>query len=183
MATARAGWCATAFVVFGLLAAASAGPARSTVSSYGDAVLGDQPMAFWRLNDAAGSTRFADSSGHGYVLTPDGQDTLGVGGALDGDSNAGMHTPTSSATSDWGNAVGTVYTAEFWYSADAPAGPNGIGLVSYNSGSSRGRNWVVRITSSGFTYHSKNRKNYPLTTLRHDFPHAHWWLFHLRDQF
>jgi hypothetical protein len=34
-----------------------------------------------------------------------------------------------------------------------------------------------------FTYHSKNRKNYPLTTLRHDFPHAHWWLFHLRDQF
>jgi Concanavalin A-like lectin/glucanases superfamily len=36
--------------------------------SYLTAVLADQPIAYWRFNDAAGSQEYADSSGHGNAL-------------------------------------------------------------------------------------------------------------------
>ena len=55
-------------------------------ASYSASVLADSPLSYWRLGEASGTTA-ADSSGANrtgsYLNTP----TLGVGGALTGDSN------------------------------------------------------------------------------------------------
>jgi Putative amidase domain/Concanavalin A-like lectin/glucanases superfamily len=47
---------------------------------------------------------------------------------------------------------------------------------------------ATATTNSGIhqvylTYHTRDRKNMPITTLRTEFPHAHWWAFHIYDQF
>jgi hypothetical protein len=58
-------------------------------ASYNDTVLADSPAAYWRLGEASGTTA-ADASGNNrsgsYLNTP----TLGVAGALSGDSNTAV---------------------------------------------------------------------------------------------
>jgi RHS repeat-associated protein len=79
-----------ALLLLGLAGAASAG----AVGDYPSTVLGDGPVAYWRLGEASG-TVFADSSGHGYDLTlhpptsPNGTPgTYAVAGDVNPDDNA-----------------------------------------------------------------------------------------------
>jgi RHS repeat-associated protein len=79
-----------ALLLLGLAGAASA----EAVSDYPTTVLGDTPVAYWRLGEASGTT-FADSSGNGYNLTlspptsPNGTPgTYAVTGDVNPDDNA-----------------------------------------------------------------------------------------------
>lgn len=54
----------------------------SVADAYGAAVLADAPLAYWRLDDAYGSSTFVDASGHGYALTPAAGGIPPVRGAL-----------------------------------------------------------------------------------------------------
>ena len=64
-------------------------PGTGGTTTYRDSVLADAPAAYWRLGEASGTTA-ADASGNGrtgsYLNTP----TLGVAGALAGDSNSAV---------------------------------------------------------------------------------------------
>ena len=50
------------------LSLASAAPVSAGGTDYSSIIVGDNPVAYWRLGESSG-TSFADSSGHGYALT------------------------------------------------------------------------------------------------------------------
>src|SRR5579884_3764625 len=56
---------------------------------YARQVLATSPALYWRLNDPAGSSVVADSSGNGWTGTVGSGVTLGQPGALPADSSAG----------------------------------------------------------------------------------------------
>lgn len=62
----------------------SAVSASITVATYDQLVASLSPSAWWKLNDAVGSTTVADSSGNGYTGTITGGVTLGQPGAIVG---------------------------------------------------------------------------------------------------
>jgi hypothetical protein len=60
----------------------------ASVDSYSQSVLADNPIAYWRFDEAPGSTTVADATGHGYSGTLQGGVTLGATGAVSGNSAA-----------------------------------------------------------------------------------------------
>ena len=61
----------------------------SQTAAYRDSVLADSPAAYWRLGEPSGTTA-ADASGNNRTGSYVGSPTLGVGGALVGDSNTAV---------------------------------------------------------------------------------------------
>jgi Concanavalin A-like lectin/glucanases superfamily len=105
---------------------------RATVafaSTYSNAVVADNPAAYWRLGEGVGSGIAADSSGHGYQLVYLGA-TLGVDGALnnDGDSAISVDNGTGAQSGEYAYPD-TVRSVELWVRMIAPAGPNGVTLA------------------------------------------------------
>lgn len=62
-------------------------------------VLKSSPLLYWRLGESAGATTAKDASGHGRTATYGSGITLGIAGALSGDSD------TAAAFNDTSNAV------------------------------------------------------------------------------
>jgi Zn-dependent protease with chaperone function len=97
----------------------SPGPGNPA-ASYAQAVIADQPVAYWQFKDTAGSGGYADSSGHGNTL-PAGATTLthqGVRPGIGAISTANDGTFTSASlrplTGD------TSRTVEAWFKTTSP---------------------------------------------------------------
>jgi hypothetical protein len=69
----------------------------STGSQYADAVLADQPLAYWRFSETSGTTA-ADASGNGHHGVIKGTTKLGEPGALKTDSDTAFYFDGASST-------------------------------------------------------------------------------------
>jgi hypothetical protein len=124
---------------------------------YGNAVLADAPIAYWRLGEASGSTA-ADSSGHAATGSYVGGVTLGQPGALANDTN-------TAATFDGSTGNVTVpdsaalrlngsFSIEFW----AKMGTfvhTWPGLI-YKGPSGTANGYLVWYTSTGVMHFKRN---------------------------
>jgi hypothetical protein len=93
-------------------------------SVYATSVLSDAPLAYWRMDDAAGTVA-RDTTGNGNDGQYVGGVTLGTGGALIGDADTAVTLDGVSGHVDMGNrfafAGNASYTLELW------AQPHAIG--------------------------------------------------------
>ncbi len=89
-------------------------PTPTPTSSYQSTVLSDNPLAYWRLGEPAGSTNAIDSSGNGYTATYNSGVNLGVPGALTNDTNTAINSAgTGKVTTPTFPSV-TNFTIEGW---------------------------------------------------------------------
>lgn len=65
-------------------------------SMYARTVLGDGPLAYWRLGEPPGATMARDATGHGWDLTIEGSVTLGQPGAIVSDPDTATSVPFTS---------------------------------------------------------------------------------------
>lgn len=90
------------------------------MSTYSTTVLTDNPQAYYRLNDSAGSTA-ADASGHGYNATLSGTFILSQPGAIAGDSDHAIYfdglTGQISIPRQLNYTTFSSFTLEFWCNA------------------------------------------------------------------
>src|SRR5438105_4551295 len=91
-------------------------------TNYRDEVLADLPSAYWRLGEATG-TAAADASGNGLSGTYQNAPTLGVSGALTGDSDTAV---TLNGTTHYISVAdndlldpGDTFTLEAWINLSA----------------------------------------------------------------
>ena len=119
-------WSAGAYIT----QVATAGTIRQVqIPSYDTTVLTKlslAPVAYWKLNEAAGSTTAADSSGNGYTLTATGTVTFGEASVV----------PSDSETSAMGDGA-TGYLSASTFPALIPTGASvftAIGCVKIPSG-------------------------------------------------
>jgi hypothetical protein len=91
-------------------------------SPYVAAVLADTPLAYWRLDESAGSTVCHDASGHGNDAAVVGAVTLGVTGALAHDADTAGHFDGKTGQLDVGDKFDFVGLApasiELWLKAE-----------------------------------------------------------------
>jgi len=78
-----------AVALSGCGAAASTAAAPTTAPTYSATVLGDGPVAYWRMGDTSGAI-MADQSSHGNSGAYEGGFTLGQPGAIAGDGNTAV---------------------------------------------------------------------------------------------
>jgi hypothetical protein len=76
----------------------SGGSSGGAGSSYRATILGDGPVAYWRLGEAVGTTTAHDETGHGHDGTYSTSCALGVPGALLNDGNTAVGFDGSAAT-------------------------------------------------------------------------------------
>ncbi|HEY4871714.1 MAG TPA: LamG-like jellyroll fold domain-containing protein [Candidatus Dormibacteraeota bacterium] len=81
-------------------------------SSYSSTVLGDSPVAYWRLGEASGTT-MADASGTGNAGTYHGGYTLGQTGIIAGDSDTAVTFNGSNGYASVPNATSLSMTGAF----------------------------------------------------------------------
>jgi hypothetical protein len=89
-------------------------------SPYRDAVLHDDPAAYWRLDDPLGARFAVDETGHGHDAVIVGAVTLGADGAPGvGDGTSAMFGDQQwiSAGDELGFADGSPFTLEMWVDA------------------------------------------------------------------
>ena len=95
----------------------SSSPPVDAGSVYAATVLSDSPLAYWRVDEASGTTAF-DLSGNGNDATYTGNVTLGQSGALIGDPDTAVKLDGASGYIDVGNTFNFVgnaaYTLEIW---------------------------------------------------------------------
>lgn len=85
--------------------------------SYPLVILGDAPVAYWRLGDALGSSTVADSSGNGHTGTVNGGITLGQTGAIRDGNTAALFDGSTGYVTIADNAALTpsvAVTLELW---------------------------------------------------------------------
>lgn len=91
-----------------------------TPAGYAAVVLGDGPLAYWRLDETSGTTA-ADSSGHGNDATYEGGFMLGLPGAVAGDGDTAVSLDGVSGLITAGNrfefAGQTPFSLEAWVMA------------------------------------------------------------------
>lgn len=129
----------------------------ATPTGYSTRVLGNSPAAYWRLGEASG-TSAADATGNGNTGTYTSSPTLGVTGAIAGDTAvtfSGSNYVTGPSTGGL-NITGSAITVEAWVKASGPgsyaylvskyAGGGGYALYT---GASATINFFVVTGSSG----------------------------------
>lgn len=124
--------------------------ALASATPYHDAVLADNPGAWWRFDDPAGSTTAADSSGRGPALHLSGSGVaLGADTALMGESG-GAISMTGGEADTWGaaEALPVFQTIELWVEVTQPVPAGGETIISVDSGA-RGVDPAVRIAGDG----------------------------------
>jgi hypothetical protein len=100
--------------------------AGAGLSPYAQRILADQPLAYWRLNEPAGSATVVDSSGHGRTGTVAGAVTLGVPSLLGlqgAASFAGGDGDKISVADNTGIAGATQFSWEAWLRSTTLAAP------------------------------------------------------------
>ena len=108
---------ATNNVGTGASSAPSAAVTPTAAATYLSTVLADQPIAYWRLGEASGTTA-ADASGHNISGTYSGGVTLGQPGALSSDPNTAALFNGSTGVVNIADSAATrlngAFTIEFW---------------------------------------------------------------------
>jgi len=116
-------------------------PAAAAAADYRSTILADSPVAYWRLGESSGSTA-SDEIGSSDG-TYGGGVTLGVTGALSGDSNTSISLAGSSTRYD-GVTVSSLTTAsyssgitiELWVNWDS-TNYSGFGIEAYRDSNNR----------------------------------------------
>ncbi len=116
---------------------------------YGASVVADGPSYFWRLDDAAGSSTAADSSGNEQAgaITP--VVTLGVDGATGAGSRAGRFSGGSAGVASTTPESPTTYGTELWFRTTTATGGKLIGFGNAASGTSSAYDKHVYMTDDG----------------------------------
>lgn len=86
-----------------LTAAQVQGHYRAGLSTYARTVLGDRPLAYWRLGEPSGTVA-VDATGHGYAGTYTNGVTVGQAGALTG-TVTWRHKPGSTEKMVWEGTI------------------------------------------------------------------------------
>ncbi|HET9656234.1 MAG TPA: LamG domain-containing protein [Kineosporiaceae bacterium] len=123
-------------------------------SAYDAAVLADNPFAYWKLNDAAGSV-CADSSGGGHDLSYVGSTSIASGllgtDLAAGDSSAifsGTGQYATAAAASWQDSA-TAYSVEVWFAVSSLAANRVIvGQDSTSAGTNRRFQLTARNTGA-----------------------------------
>ena len=142
----------TQLVVGGGVLSAVTERAAATPASYSSTVLGDSPLAYWRLGENPGAILGADSSGNGNPLTYSNV-TLGLPGAITGDSDtAGAFQSTSgtssSTSANFPGYAPSALTIETWVRLTAPVA--GQVIAAYPTGApSTGQTLTMGINAAG----------------------------------
>jgi hypothetical protein len=92
--------------------------------TYAQTVLADTPLAYWRLDEPAGSTTAQDSSGHGVNGTYKGTVTYAVAGAIANDPDTAAGFDGATAYVDVGAVLAFAGTAQCTLEAWAQPNPN-----------------------------------------------------------
>jgi hypothetical protein len=131
----------------------SGGGATSVTGSvYGSKVLGDGPVAYWRLDETSGTTAH-DVTGHGHDATYAASCSLGVGGALldDTDPAAGFDGMTSTVTApptDLDFAGTAPFSVEGW--VNVAHATNGFHhVINHETQSGNREGYALFIQNSG----------------------------------
>ncbi len=118
-------------------------------TSYPAAVMSDQPVGYWRLGETSG-TLAMDASGNGNTGTYAGGVTLGVGGALGGDSDTAVKLDNSSGhvTVPAGPSleVSAPVSVEAWVKPNSYGGNHEQHIVTKGSGYG---DWNLGLDPSG----------------------------------
>jgi hypothetical protein len=120
--------------------------------SYEDLVIQDQPEAWWRLDDSPGSTTTADAMGR-HDGAFQGGVTLGVPGALVGDTNSAASFDGSSGYAEipYSPALNTTnFTIECWVQAD-PLAAAMCPIASFTQ--PPGRGYLIQKSEDGLWYY------------------------------
>lgn len=103
--------------------------------SYHDAVLADNPIAYWRLSDLSAALLF-DSSGHAHNGTYSGSPSYGQKGALARDTTTAVLFPNNGdqASVPSGVTISAPYTVEFFSKCSALIGDSPLYMVGLGTG-------------------------------------------------
>jgi PKD repeat protein/glucose/arabinose dehydrogenase len=118
-------------------------------TTYNQAVLADSPAGYWRLGDSSGT--LADASGGGRPGIYVGLPTLGVPGALNGDSNTavGFNGTTQYAEVPFAAALNPgQFTIEAWAYVTGGAGTYRAVVTSRDSATGNRRGFVIYAGSN-----------------------------------
>jgi len=121
-------------VVAGPLPDATTPTTAPAPTSYSAVVLTDNPAAYWRLSEAAGSTSVADATGYGHAGTPQGGVRLGAAGLIGADPAAtfdGVSGQISIANTAGLPSGGSPYSLEAWINSDIVANQGILGMGEY----------------------------------------------------
>ncbi|MCR2814205.1 MULTISPECIES: PKD domain-containing protein, partial [Microbacterium] len=116
-------------------------------SAYVDAVLGDDALNYWRLNEAAGATAFDWSGTNDLALS--GEYTRSAAGAIEGDAN----TATAFVNGFGGAAQSATgpnsFTIETWIKTTSTRGGKIVGFGNANTGLSSSYDRQVYMDDAG----------------------------------
>jgi hypothetical protein len=100
---------------------------------YATMIMGDNPMAYWRLDETNGTTAFDSAGGHDGTYS--GSLTLGASGALPGDSDTAVHFSGGHVLVPYTPVLnpGSAFTVEFWANTDVDALQAGATYVPMGS--------------------------------------------------
>jgi signal peptidase I len=116
--------------------------AAAVFSGYADTVLDDNPMLFWRLNEASGGTA-ADASGNGRTGSYANVGSYGVTGALLSDSsNKAVRLSMAAITANASTVGPSNFTLEAWIKTSTTTGGRILGFG--NGGGINGSTTVDR---------------------------------------
>jgi hypothetical protein len=131
----------------------SGGGATSVTGSvYGSAIVGDGPVAYWRLDETSGTTAH-DVTGHGHDGTYAASCSLGVGGALRNDTDPatgfdGMSSTVSAPPTDLDFPGRAAFSVEAWVNLAQAA--NGFHhVVNHETQSGNREGYAVFVQNSG----------------------------------
>ena len=123
----------------------------SATDDYSQSVLADNPLAYYRLDEPAGTTVAQDSSGNGADARYRSSATLGVAGALpDGDTSASTDGsgPIATASDQSLPAGSAARTVEGWVRLPKDGTGNAV-LVDYGGSGSCGSVMELGVVASG----------------------------------
>lgn len=133
--------------IFGSTRQATA-PTDDPVTGYGRSVLADDPMLYWPMDDASGSTQFADLAGGNRGVK--GSSTgLGAAGAIPGNSAATFNNSNNARVVTTGSLESPdEYTVEAWFRSSAASGPI-VGFGDLPTGNSQRVDRQLYLNNSG----------------------------------
>lgn len=127
----------------------SAPPSTGPTDLYGKAVVLDQPLSFWRLDETTGGTA-ADSSDNGTSAQYSGTVSQGSDGALGAVGHgATFGGATGNVVSQSGLSGPASFATELWFSTTTTHGGKLIGFGDAQSGNSSSYDKQVYMTNDG----------------------------------
>ena len=118
--------------------------------AYGASVYGDQPLGYWRLDEAPGTAAAADTSGNGVTATYSGGLTAAQPGALGSTGTAVAFGGSDGLlAADAATGSPTAYSTELWFNTTTNQGGKLIGFGDQASGWSGAYDKHVYMTDNG----------------------------------